>query len=270
MSLSSLRRVSSRQNPLVSRVRALVRAGTVTPEVLVEGITLVTEAAAAGWPLELVAVSDRALDDPALAAVVEREQVAAERVIVTPAVMDALSPAATPTGAIAIARAPQHTIQGVLEPNGVVVCAVDVQDPGNLGAIARVTEAAGGTGLIVCGSSADPFGWKAVRGAMGSAFRLPIVRRAHVDDVFTCAMPRGWQTVATATSGDAPSAIDFRARTILLVGSEGSGLPPGLVARCDRRASIPMQAPVESLNVAVATAVILYEARRQRATPATP
>jgi len=85
-----------------------------------------------------------------------------------------MSPARTPSGVVGLARAARHTLEGVLQTAApLVVVAVDVQDPGNVGAIIRAAEAAGATGVVATGSSADPFGWKALRGAMGSTFLVP-------------------------------------------------------------------------------------------------
>ena len=89
--------------------------------------------------------------------------------------MDAVSPVKTPSGVVALAQRPQsRTGRCMPGPRALVVAAVDVQDPGNLGAIIRVAEAAGATGFAAAGGSANPFGWKALRGSMGSALRLPI------------------------------------------------------------------------------------------------
>ena len=90
--------------------------------------------------------------------------------------MDALSPVRSSSAIVALAERPRDRSTRVYAGAGpLVVIAVDVQDPGNLGAIVRVAEAAGATGVVAAGASADPFGWKALRGSMGSALRLPIV-----------------------------------------------------------------------------------------------
>jgi TrmH family RNA methyltransferase len=145
--------------------------------------------------------------------------------------------------------------------------AYDVQDPGNLGAVARAAEAAGATGVFVCGRSADPFGWKALRGSMGSAFRLPIVSCPAADEAVAAVRARGLRVLAlTARDGASLYDMDLRGPSALLVGGEGAGLSDDIAALTDARVSIPMRPPVESLNVAVAAAVALYEAARQRST----
>lgn len=271
-SAAPLLRLSSRQNPVVRRVRAVAREGD-DSVVLVEGATLAAEAVSAGWPLALVAVTESALAVPATRRLVESLPGSTERYLVTSPVMDAMSPVRTPSGLLALARRPPLVAASAREAAGapasaagaqLIVCAVDVQDPGNLGAIARVAEAAGATALVAAGASADPFGWKALRGSMGSAFRLRIAR-ATLEDAVADARGGGCQVVATALEGVPLHEVDLAGPTCLLLGSEGSGLPPSAIAMADARLVIPMTPPVESLNVAVAAAVVLYEARRQRA-----
>ncbi len=141
-----------------------------------------------------------------------------------------------------------------------------MQDPGNLGAIVRVAEAAGATGFVAAGGSANPFGWKALRGSMGSALRLPIVSERRAP---TKRSPTPGATAAAssrrcrATDARCSTSISRR-RSTLLIGGEGQGLPAALIDAADERVTIPMQAPVESLNAAVTAALIVYEARRQR------
>ncbi len=261
-----MRRLTSRQNPIIARARQLARGGEGSDSyALIEGATLAVEAQAAGWTLDVVAVTEEVLQDPAIRSLVDHVSDSADVVLVTPAVMDAVSPVPAPSGLTAIARLPPRpTVRDLMLPHALVVCAVDVQHPGNLGAIVRVAEAAAATGVIAAGASADPFGWKALRGASGSAFRLPLVRHVDIHEVIEAARSAGMQLVASTLTGDAPEQVDLRRPTVLFVGSEGAGLAPAVVEACARQVTVPMRQPVESLNVAVATAVILYEARRQR------
>jgi RNA methyltransferase, TrmH family len=146
-----------------------------------------------------------------------------------------------------------------------VVIAINVQDPGNLGAIIRVAEAAGATGAVTAGTSADPFGWKALRGSMGSAFRLPAAIDADAGRAIAEARRHGCRIVAAVPrGGHPPSDVDLTGAIAILIGGEGPGLASILVEAADERVTIPMQPPVESLNAAVAAALLVYEARRQR------
>jgi TrmH family RNA methyltransferase len=145
------------------------------------------------------------------------------------------------------------------------VIAVDIQDPGNLGALIRVAEAGGSTRVVVAGRSADPFGWKALRGSMGSALRIPL--RVETDPVHAVAAERslGRHIVATTPrGGQSVFDVNFTRATAVLIGGEGQGLPRDLIEAADTQVTIPMEPPVESLNAAVAAALVTYEARRQR------
>jgi len=128
-----------------------------------------------------------------------------------------------------------------------------------------VAEAAGATGLVAAGASANPFGWKALRGSMGSALRLPIASALSSDAAIADARRRRCRVVATVPRGGRSLfEADLSGPVAVLIGGEGGGLPAALVDTADERVTIPMQAPVESLNAAVTAALILYEARRQR------
>jgi TrmH family RNA methyltransferase len=146
-----------------------------------------------------------------------------------------------------------------------VAVAIGIQDPGNVGAIVRVCEAGGATGVIASDGTADPFGWKALRGSMGSALRLPIVRGLPPEEAMAAARRHGCRVIAAAPRGGrSPFEIDLTGAAAILIGGEGRGLAPSLIDAADQRITIPMRAPVESLNAAVTTALIVYEAQRQR------
>jgi TrmH family RNA methyltransferase len=185
-----------------------------------------------------------------------------------------MSPASTPSGVVALAARPRHELADILPPaakNPFLCVAAGVQDPGNVGAIVRVAEAGGAAGVIVAGNSADPYGWKALRGAMGSAFRLPVVREPDLDRVLGALRAAGVRVLATApaSNGTILSRRSFSDQPLtgacaFILGGEGPGLPTELISSADGVITIPMEAPVESLNVAVSAGLIIYEARRQR------
>ncbi len=181
-------------------------------------------------------------------------------------VFAAMSPVRSPSGIVAIAeRTPTDAAAIWNNRGGFALVAVDVQDPGNLGALIRTAEAGGVTGVVVSGASAHPFSWKALRGSMGSSIRLPIARAADVGKIIDCLRAAGTRTIASvARGGRAPDEIDWTGSIGLLLGGEGPGLSDSLVAQCDERVTVPMAPHVESLNVAVAGGVLIYAARRQR------
>jgi TrmH family RNA methyltransferase len=143
--------------------------------------------------------------------------------------------------------------------------AMDIQDPGNLGAIVRVAEAAGATGVVAAGACADPYSWKALRGSMGSALRLPVIPAPNGDGAVETARRHGCRIISTVPRGGR-SLYEARLEgpLAILIGSEGAGIDQVLIDQADERVTIPMRPPVESLNTAVAAALVLYEAHRRR------
>jgi RNA methyltransferase, TrmH family len=263
-----MRSLSSRHHPLVAACRALARPGARNDHrILLDGPHLVTDALAADLSIETVAFTARASSAPEAARLIERlSMTPAELVQVTDSMMAAMSPVSSPSGIVAIAARPVSSLDRVLAAApALVVSAVDVQEPGNVGAVVRAAEAGGATGAIFCGASADPFGWKALRGSMGSALRLPVASDLPLEHALAAARAAGLRVVATVPhGGEPPEAIDWREPTLLLFGGEGPGLSDDVLAAADARVSIPMRPPVESLNVAVAAALLVYEAARRR------
>lgn len=261
-----MRRISSRQNPVVGRFRELAR-GARAGRILLDGEHLVEEALSEDVPLEIVAIADRLVDSRSDGLVTRLEQANAEIVRVPDAVMAAISPVKRPSGVVAIARAGPASLDDALAqaPQLVPVLA-GVQDAGNVGAIVRTADGCGASGAIAIEGTADPFGWKALRGAMGSTLRLPIATRQPPAPTLAALKQRGIAVVAAVPRGGTPlPACDLRGPTAILLGGEGAGLDDAAVGAADVRLSIPMRPPVESFNVAVTAALILYEAARQRA-----
>jgi TrmH family RNA methyltransferase len=140
-----------------------------------------------------------------------------------------------------------------------------LNNPANAGAILRAAEAAGASGALTTEGSTDIFSPKALRGAMGSTFRLPLWEGARFHEALAWCREHGIRTISTAsTATRAYTEVDWTGPRALIIGEEGAGLQPDELAATDEAVRIPMHAPVESLNVAVATAIVLYEAARQR------
>lgn len=259
--------LNSRRHPFVTRCRALA-AGDADGDgaVLLDGPHLLAEALAAGVEIVAVAVTRRFADSAGHAGLLASLAGAAGEVfLAADSVMDAASPTRSPAGIVAIGMCSPKDADRVFTGNGLVVGAVGVQDPGNVGAIIRVAEAAGATGVVTTPGSASPLGWKALRASAGSAFRLPLA--CGIDPTAACARARdaGFRILATCPAGGVDyDQCDFTRPSFLLMGGEGPGLDPTLITAADQRLRVPMQSPVESLNVAVATGIVLYEARRQR------
>jgi len=264
-----MRRIASRQHPIVGAYRALAsEPDPAGARLLLDGAHLVREAHAAALPFESVIIASSRLEseneERTLADSIA--QAGTDVVVASEQVFSAISPVRTPSGIVAIAHHHSTTAAAILEQARLfALVVIDVQDPGNLGSLMRVAEAGGVTGVIVAGESANPFSWKAVRGSMGSVLRLPVARSVSVDVVMEGIRTTRTKTVAAVPrDGLDPDAVDWAGRIALLLGGEGPGLDARIIAASDERVSIPMEAPVESLNVATSAAIIIYAARRGR------
>jgi RNA methyltransferase, TrmH family len=261
-----MQRITSRQNPLVARFREVAR-GEAPELLLLDGTHLVSEALAASIRVRQAVVSSDALERSDVVAILD--EIARQGIDIVAAsapVMDAISPVRSASQLVAIGERPAHDSERVYgRGQALLVLAADVQDPGNLGAIVRVAEASGAGGVIAAGISANPFGWKALRGSMGSALRLPVAIDPDTAHALAEARRRGYRLVATVPRGGQSHVdADLHGQIVIIVGGEGPGISQHLVNTTDLRVSIPMEPPVESLNAAVAAAVLVYEARRQR------
>jgi len=186
--------ITSRQNPLVTEYRRLARRRhSAGGDILLDGVHLISEACAAGVPIRTAAVTRSALGRAEVADLMVRIGQRGGTVVgVSEDVLAAISPTEAPSGLVAIAEmTPQPLAAAMLRPPQLVFLLADVQDPGNTGAVVRSAEAAGATGVVCGGATADPFSWKALRGSMGSAFRLPVVSPADVEDAIAAARLQG-------------------------------------------------------------------------------
>ncbi|HEX6974450.1 MAG TPA: RNA methyltransferase [Vicinamibacterales bacterium] len=260
-----MERIASRHNPIVKRFRELARAASADAMIL-DGEHLIEDALGAAVAIEVAAFAEAHASDR-LASLVARTAASGARTITVPdEILAAMSPVKNPSGAVAIARCRTAPVAAILAAESPLILLLHgVQDPGNVGAVIRAAEACGATGVITGDGSADPFGWKALRGAMGSSFRMPIAVHQDLARVVTEARAAGIRIYAAAPRGGTPLAsADLRRPSAVLLGGEGPGLPEALSNAADERLTIPMRPPVESLNVATAAAVVVYEAARQR------
>lgn len=180
-------------------------------------------------------------------------------------VLEKIGTTRTPQPVLGVARwapTPPESVFGA----GFTVVAVDVADPGNLGTILRSAEAAGADGVVVTGAGVDPSAPKVVRASAGAVFGLPVAVTPDAASALAAARTRGARCHgATARGGRAPDAVDLARSAAIVVGNEAHGLAPEVVATLDDTVTIPMSGATESLNVAMATTVLCFEAARQRA-----
>jgi len=231
---------------------------------LLEGTHLVAEAVAGGLSLETVLATPGYLASAEGAALARRLPIAPLEV--APELLDALSDADAPRGILAVARLPRGGVEALpVRPGASYLYLEGLQDPGNVGALARVAEAAGAAGLALSPGTAHPNHPRALRAAAGSLLRLPVAVNADPDALerhLLSAQPR-WAALVPHDGTDLYRA-SLHGTLILAVGAEGPGLSPALAARADLRLTIPIEPPVESLNATVAAALVLFEVRRRR------
>ncbi|HSN85395.1 MAG TPA: RNA methyltransferase [Thermoanaerobaculia bacterium] len=257
--------ITSRQNQRLKDIRRLRRSkGGREERALLEGPHLVAEALAAGLRL------DEVLATPDFLATPEGQRLAralpAAPLEVAPDLFEDLTDADSPRGILAVAPLPRSGAARLPVHEGGLYLYLDgLQDPGNLGALARVAEAAGAAGLVLSPGSVHPNHPRALRASAGSLLRLAVA----VDTVpealesrLASLRPR-WAALATR-GGESFWTAPLAGSLILAVGAEGPGLSSTLLERAGLRLTIPIEPPVESLNATVAAALVLFEARRRR------
>lgn len=256
--------ITSTQNSRVKQVRGLLarrRAREQEGLFVIEGVHLAREAVAAGAAARLVLYTED-LDARGRGLVNSLAKLGAETEVVSPPVMAACSGTETPPGLVAILPLPTPPPPSALD---LALVLDGLSDPGNLGTLLRTAMAAGVQSVLLTGDSVDPFNPKVVRAAAGAHFHLPI-QSAAADDL--PALLEGLDLwLAEARSGPAYSQVDWRAPCALIIGSEAHG-PSDAVRRLPLRpVHIPTARQTESLNAAIAAAVVLFELQRQRGQP---
>jgi RNA methyltransferase, TrmH family len=257
--------ITSRSNPVVKRFRALRDRGADEGLCVLEGVKLVEEALTAGLSLVEAAAAPRFLATPRGKSLLQRlASVGVEVREMADEVLASVSDVEQDQGLVGVARRRDFPEDALVAGVPLVLVAAGIQNPGNLGALLRTAEAAGATGAILAGC-ADPWSWKALRGAMGSTFRLPHVETQDALGALSRLRARGVRIYATASTRALPhDQADLRGPSAIVLGNEGAGLGQELARAADATLSIPMAGAAESLNVAVAAGVLLFEAARQR------
>lgn len=177
-----------------------------------------------------------------------------------------MSATQTPQGILTVLQQPEYSLEDLLKkPNPLFVVLENLQDPGNLGTILRTGEGAGITGVIMSNNTVDIFNPKTIRATMGSVYRVPFVYTEDLGEVIKKLHANGIHTYAAHLQGeDFYDSFSFAEPTAFLIGNEGNGLTRETADSAESYLKIPMEGQVESLNAAVATALLMYEAHRQR------
>jgi TrmH family RNA methyltransferase len=257
--------ITSASNPHIKTLKSLhsKKGRSETGLFLAEGARLALEAAELGvWP-EALAFAAPALDRNQVRALIEQAERRGVRTIETSeAVLGQIAKRDNPQTLIGAYRqrlARLEDLQG-----DAIVALEGVRDPGNLGAVVRTADAVGAGGVVLLGESCDPFSVEAVRATMGSVFAMKLAR-ASFGELLRYRKARGAGLIGASLKGTSlETDVAVPARVIVLMGNEQSGLPEEMERACDLLVKLPMRGRADSLNLAVATAVLLYDIWRRR------
>ncbi|MHB0951096.1 MAG: TrmH family RNA methyltransferase [Allorhizobium sp.] len=265
--VGQVKEVTSLANPIVKDLKALSqkKARDETRSFMAEGLKLVIDALELGWTIKTLVYSKSGRGKPLVEKVAARTVAAGGLVLeVSEKVMSAITRRDNPQMVAGVFEQRFMALKDVrLAPDQTWVALDRVRDPGNLGTIIRTADAAGAAGVMLIGDCTDPFSLETVRATMGSLFALPLVK-ASTEDFIRWKKNCGGQVVATHLAGAVDyRLIDYKARpVVILMGNEQSGLPEELAREADALARIPQSGRADSLNLAIATGVMLFEARR--------
>ncbi|MEO1123460.1 MAG: RNA methyltransferase [Cyanobacteria bacterium J06635_15] len=265
--------LSSLQNPLVKDVRKLAqRKGRRAQQLfIIEGTHQVEAACRVGYPLQTVCATVQwQAEHVELWQSLSHSK--AEMVLVTPAVLQSMATTVNPDGVVATGvhrdSMLDHLDQSIPQTSrrpSLGLAVETLQDPGNLGTLIRTAAAAAADGLWISQDSVDLEHPKVLRASAGQWFQLPMQVCPNLVEQGYQWQQAGIQLVATTLAASLSYwQLDLRSPTVILLGNEGAGLSPELTTLATHRVKIPMAAAVESLNVSIAAALILYEAQRQR------
>jgi RNA methyltransferase, TrmH family len=269
--------ISSSANSLIKRIRLLAERKHRRREgaFVVEGIQPVWQAVEAGADIEVLVVAPDLLKPPAARAMIIQQEERGTRVArVTSELFTRIAGRDGPAGLAAIVRARPVPLAALEVPAGALFVALhEPGNPGNLGTIIRTASAVGAAGVILTGTATDPYDPAAVKASMGALFDVPVATAASAQEFLDWSARRQVTVAAASARGERSLwEAEFPAPLALWLGSEGEGLPGPLLDRAGLHVRIPMVGTAESLNLAVAAGVLLYEVRRRTglAGPAAP
>ncbi|BAZ49992.1 tRNA/rRNA methyltransferase SpoU [Nostoc sp. NIES-4103] len=256
--------LTSLQNPLIKQIRKLHSTKERHKEqlFLLEGTHLLEEACAVNYPLVVVCCTPTW--QAAHASLWEEACSRCQRAeIVSEEVLSAIATTVQPDGVVATAKRSDRSSQ--VPFNGIVLALETIQDPGNVGTIIRTAAAAGASGLWLSEDSVDLDNPKVLRASAGQWFRLTMAVSQDLKATVQLCQQQNMQVVATLPTASLTYwEIDWRKPSLILLGNEGAGLSAELATMADQQVKIPLSPGVESLNVAIAAALMLYEAQRQK------
>ena len=264
--MAVIRELSSRENSAVKNVRRLIAESKARQKqglFAVQGITLCEEVLACGVPVDSVFFTDRALSRaPGLMPLIENAPLAYR---VTDPVMQYIASLKEPEGIVCVCKMLDKGQKlDTINMWDKLVLLDNLRDPGNLGTIIRTACALGMDAVLLTEGCCDLYSDKVLRGCMGALFRMPVIDRLPVSETVDRLRQKGVQLYATALRDDAQpiGSVAFETPFCVAFGNEANGISPELLARCDHTVIIPMRRGTESLNVASAAAIVLWESTK--------
>ncbi len=251
------------KNPRIIELRRLIgRRSSRSPEVVLEGPRTVREALDAGVKPDTVVIPETESTSAECQAICDRLDADVELLTVRDHVFEKLAPSVAPQPMLALVPRPRVELPAATDPDSVVLVLIDISDPGNVGTLIRAADAAAATAVVVAGG-ADPWGPKAVRSSAGSVLRVPVVSAIEPDTALQALSEAGFRVVATdVREGEPHDGGVLEAPVAIVLGSEPHGLDGSVDSLVDAWATIAMPGRTESLNVAMAGTLLLFEARR--------
>ncbi|PZM12169.1 TrmH family RNA methyltransferase [Rhizobium tubonense] len=265
--VGQVKEITSLANPIIKDIKALTqkKSREETGTFIAEGLKLVIDALELGWTIRTLVYAKTAKSKPLVEQMAARTVASGGLVLeVNEKVLVSITRRDNPQMVVGVFDQRWKPLKDIRPRDGETWVALDrVRDPGNLGTIIRTCDAAGASGVILVGDATDPFSIETVRATMGSVFAVPVAK-ATQEEFLAWKKTVGVSVVATHLAGAVDyRTIDYKRKpVVLLMGNEQSGLPDALATQADALARIPQAGRADSLNLAVATAVMLFEARR--------
>jgi TrmH family RNA methyltransferase len=265
--VGQVKEVTSLSNPIIKDIKGLSskKDREETGTFMAEGLKLVIDALELGWNIRTLVYAQAAKTKPLVERAALKTVSSGGLVLeVNEKVLSSITRRDNPQMVVGIFDQQWRPLRDIKPTEGQTFIALDrVRDPGNLGTVIRTADAAGASGVILVGDSTDPFSLETVRATMGSVFATPVTK-CTVDEFLQWKKSAGVSVVATHLAGSVDyRTVDYKKKpVVLLMGNEQSGLPDELANKADQIARIPQQGRADSLNLAIASALMIYEARR--------
>ncbi|MCK4259230.1 MAG: RNA methyltransferase [Halanaerobiales bacterium] len=266
-------KIISNKNPEIKFLRSLEKKKYREQEKMfvIEGIRIIEDALKDGAKFVQIFYSPILKDNPrGMRLLAQLDELGIKISLLDERLFSEISDTETPQGIIAILKQPEFTLKDIFAHKSLyphIIMINGVQDPGNLGTILRAASGAGWSGAILTKGTVDLYNPKSLRATMGAVYKFPILRAENIEFLCGDLHESGYQLIAAALEAERwHFEVDFTRPTVLVVGNEGNGINSEVINVMDQLVKIPMDPKAESLNVAVAAGVIIFEGVRQNLT----